>query len=142
MTEVEQRALRQIVKVVAEKGASYPSEISAFTDYDEKTVGKICRRLAEANYFERLRPKTTLSDQRLEDRGHVVNGGIQAMRSRDWYALNSDITWRMKVWDSDKVINEYGEVVDFILEDEEPEDRVENNFIREGVNHLEAKKLL
>lgn len=140
--KVEQKALRQIIKKVAEKGATYPSEIAAFTDYDEKTVGQICRRLTEANYFERLEPKFKGGDPRLRKRSDAVNGGIQAMKGRDWYALNSAKEWRLRLWDDDRVVNEYGELIDFILEDEKPSDRVTNDFVNQAVNNLDARGLI
>lgn len=142
MTEVKQRALRHVVKIVAEKKASYPSEISAFSDYDEKTVGQICRRLVEADYFETLEPKIKNSDKRLKDRAGSINGGIGKMKQRDWYALNSEINWRLKEWESNYIRNEYGDKIDVILDSEESEDRIENNFIREGVEKLEEARIL
>lgn len=140
--KVEQKAIRQIVKVIAEKMASYPAEIAAFCDYDEKTVGQICRKLVEVDYLERLNPQLVGGDDRLRSRSHSVNGGIQAMKAMDWYGLNSDIQWRMKVWDSDKIINEYHQEVDVVLEDEEVDDAISNTYVRDAVTKLEERGIM
>jgi len=158
--KVEQKAIRQITKIIAEKKASWPSEISAFTDYDQNTVGQACRKLTEAGILSKLRPKIKGSDPRLVKRSFSVNGGIQAMRSRDWYALNSDKTWRMKLWNQDRVIDEYGrdlynpetgiiyethekeKIHCIVVCDEKIEDHISHTVQHDAVEALEDRRLI
>lgn len=95
--KVEQKLLRKILKVVADKKATYASEVSHFVDADPSEVASILRQLEESDVLEVLKPKMKHSDPRLLSASkRTGKRSIDQMRQPTWYGLNSDVDWALK----------------------------------------------
>lgn len=105
----------RVLEIVAEKKASFPSEVSPRTEESTGKVGEILRELEEIDLLESLTPKMKKSDQRLLDRRNELWGrgkrGIDEFRQPNWYGLNSDRKWRLKTDDGLRIIDEYHRIM-------------------------------
>lgn len=114
---VNQKLLRKTVKTVADKKATYPSEVSSYVSQDPGTVGRLLRELEEAGFLERLKPRMKHSDQRLLDRRSDIEGGMKEFKKRNWYGLNSDLCWALPDPEKGVHVNEYHDRVEVVNPD-------------------------
>lgn len=105
--QVEQKFLRKVVKVVCDKGATYPSEVASRCSHDPGEVGELMRQLKKSGFLEELSPKMKHSDKRLLNRRNDIEGGIKEFKKRNWYGLNSDLEWSFRDRNRDIYVNEY-----------------------------------
>lgn len=93
--EVEQKMIRKILKVIADKRASYPTEISARTGFQVSEVSSLLYSLADADVLEFI----TAGDQRVKDRASELQkqgkGKIGQVEQMNWVGLNTDIRWSL-----------------------------------------------
>lgn len=98
----------KIVDVIANKKASFKSEIAGIKGLDRDTVGKILHKLEEEGILERLNPKFKHSDQRLlSQRSRPNLNSIDEFKNCKWFALNSDLQWVLKIRESCDTEYEY-----------------------------------
>lgn len=112
---VDRKQLRQVLRVVLDKGATFPSEVAPRTDLSNEQAGAFLRELEEAGVLERLVPKKKRSDKRLLDRRGELwkrgKKGIGEFEKAHWYGLNSELDWAIQVRTEQGehiIINEYG----------------------------------
>lgn len=112
--EVNQRFLRNVFKVVADKKASYPSEVKYFVDTNDiNKIAKVMRELEDVGIFERLKPKMKNADPRLRSASYRTGkNSMDKMKQPKWYGLNSEHDWYLKDDNLDHYVNEYGDKVE------------------------------
>lgn len=130
--KVNQKLLRNVLKVVADKRASYPSEVAHYVDASRKECGSLMRRLKDAGVLERLQPKMKHSDTRLLMRRREFDGGIDYMSQMNWYGLNSAREWHLKNDSTGQWVNEYHKPI-------ENGEEYENDLIDDAVALLNGE---
>lgn len=128
--QVDQKFLGNVLKVVAKKKATYPTEVSKYVDQDIDKCAKLLRQLEESGVLERLKPKMKNYDGRIVSRRNDgIFSGIEEAKRMSWYGLNSVYDWQLKVNNRELYVNEYHEVID------QPEE-ISENLVDMAVNKM------
>ncbi len=94
--------------------ATYPTEVSNYTGIDRQKVNHILYELKDKGLLMRLTPTLKNSDARLYSRvGDLHNKGItgiDSFKNMNWFALNTERDWLLKVdidGDEDFYVDEF-----------------------------------
>ena len=122
----------KVVRVIAEKKATFNSELSALTGYSTSKIGTILSDLKRCGIIEQIDVVWKNADDRLLDRrDDLWSRGVKGSGNwsqRTWYGLNSEHDWRLKTREPDQLagaflVDEYHQVKDFVMsssDDHEP----------------------
>lgn len=116
--EFAQPILREVLSVVAQKKATYATEVKWNTSISSiKKAGEILHILEDAGVVERLVPVQKDNDERLLDRRKSMwandDKGLDDFRGKKWYGLNSDLHWELQPKGYDYVVDEYHDPVSY-----------------------------
>ena len=110
--QVAQPVARQVLRVVANKKATYATEVKHNTELNAVSkAGEVLHKLEDAGLLERLIPSDMHNDDRLLDRRTELwkdnVKGLGDFRQRKWYGLNSSREWALQVSRKDFCVDEY-----------------------------------
>jgi len=113
--KVSQPVIRKVLECIASKKASYSSEIQNVKRLDRQDVNYVLYTLKSAGIIESVKPRWKNNDDRLIDRRQDMrdkgitgmNPNTGQMQSINWFALNSDLSWRLKVDGADLWVDEF-----------------------------------
>lgn len=118
-SKVKQTLLSDILRVIANNQASYPSEIAHKVNASTKKVASICHKLKDADVLESLSPKLKHYDGRIQKRMMGVPfEGVKEMKKPNWYGLNKELDWVLKNNTDGEWYNEYHEPICAMSADE------------------------
>jgi len=121
--KVAQPVLREVMGFIAQKKATYATEVKWNTSIGSiKKAGEILHTLESSGVLERLVPVEKNNDERLlsrrKDRWADDDKGLKDFRGKKWYGLNSDKNWQLKPSNHDFYVDEYHQrLSDFETED-------------------------
>jgi len=111
----------KVLEVIANKKCSYKSEIAKETGLSNDKTGRILNELYDAEVIERIYPGeyASLDDVRLLDRRNDFwaegkrgnNKDHGGFRKPNFYGLNTDLSWILKVKDENFYVDEFHERV-------------------------------
>lgn len=117
----------EVINVIADRKATYNSEIQVVTGFNKQKVGQILADLRELEIIETLNPKLKHSDTRLLSRvpdfWERGKTGQEAFGKPNWVGLNSNIKWRLVSKDklrSDAyhIVDEYHKLRNYVISTE------------------------